>query len=1130
VSAEPTSAAGETGGRNSPSAERRLVSILFADLVGFTTLSERRDAEEVRDLLTRYFDGCRAVITRYGGTVEKFIGDAVMAVWGTPVAHEDDAERAVRAALDLVEMVQTMDPAAAKGSIRARAGVLTGEAAVTLGASSQGMVAGDMVNTASRIQSSAEPGTVLVGDATRRATEAAVEYEDAGEHVLKGKAEPVRLWRPVRIVASVGGALRSSGLEAPFSGRERQLRLVKDLFHAVADERAAHLVSVVGVAGIGKSRLAWEFFKYIDGLASTVNWHQGRCLAYGDGVTYSALAEIVRMRTGIVEGEQPGTALPKLRACLAENIADVEEQRWIEPRLAHLLGLEERAATDREDLFGAWRLFFERLAEQYPTVLVIEDLQWADPSLIVFIEHLLDWSRNHALYVITLGRPELSDRYPTWGAGKRSFTSLFLDPLRDEVMHELLGSLVPGMPDELRARIVDRAAGIPLYAVETVRSLVDRGHLVSEGSGFRLVGEVDTLEVPETLHALIAARLDGLPGPARRLLQDASVLGKNFSSAAAAAVAGIQAHEAAPLLDDLVRREVLSLQSDPRSPERGQYGFVQDLIRWVAYETLARRDRRDRHLAAAAWIEHAWGETEADVVEVVASHYLEAHRLGTGDTDAGEIRLKAAEAVVRAADHAASLAANAEAQRYYEQALALVDGQGREAEIHERVAEMALLGDRIQDAADHFERAIGLFEQAGLAHPAARASARSAEIDRMRGDLDTAIERMEAAFTILGADPPDADLAALAAQLGRFHFFAGNFELATSRTRIALDIAEHIPIPDVISNALNTLGVLAATRGNREEGVALISHALQFALANDVASAALRSYCNLADSFARADDDSEAMAELRKALALARRIGDRVTERYVLSELIGALYRTGHWDEVSQHLSELPPADITSGELLSAAESAIHLNIHRGNLPEAEALLAATTPLATSSDVQARMTHAAASVAVEGARHRHDAAFDAAVAYIEHPQHLLTALSDETAKKVFADGMDAGLQSGRRDEVRRALDRMDARTAAERPQFITAQSARFRARLAAEDGDVQAAEANFARATRLLDEIEAPFWVAVTRLEQAEWLSEIGRRREADQLLAPARATFKQLGAAPWISRADAVEVLSSAS
>src|SRR5207247_633358 len=317
-----------------PEAERRLVSVLFADLVGFTTLSESRDSEEVRELLSKYFDTCRTLIARYGGVVEKFIGDAVMAVWGTPIANEDDAERAVRTALDLTTAVEALGQEIGSPDLRARVGVLTGESAVTIGAEGQGMVAGDIVNTASRIQGAADPGAVFVGEATKRASDEAIVYQEAGSRELKGKAEPVPVWRAIRVVGGRGGALKSTGLEAPFVGRNRELRLIKELFHASAEERKAHLVSVVGIAGTGKSRLSWEFFKYIDGLVEEVRWHRGRCLPYGEGVTYWALAEMVRTRAGIREGEEQASALEKLHRTVEESIRDPEEGQWVEPRLA----------------------------------------------------------------------------------------------------------------------------------------------------------------------------------------------------------------------------------------------------------------------------------------------------------------------------------------------------------------------------------------------------------------------------------------------------------------------------------------------------------------------------------------------------------------------------------------------------------------------------------------------------------------------------------------------------------------------------------------------------------------------------------------------------------------------------
>ena len=464
-------------------------------------------------------------------------------------------------------------------------------------------------------------------------TEQTIVYEDAGSFELKGKEGLTPLWRAQRVVSGLRGSLKSQGLEAPFVGRDRELRQIKDLFHSSADERKAHLVSLTGIAGIGKSRLSWEFYKYFDGIADTVYWHRGRCLSYGEGVTYWALADMVRMRCRISEEEEPASALSKLHATLEEHFLDAEERSFLEPRLAHLLGLAEHQARDQQDLFAAWRLFFERLSESYPTVLAFEDMQWADASLLDFVEYLLDWSRSHPIFVVTLARPELMERRPTWGAGQRSFTSLYLEPLSQQAMEELLAGLVPGLPHEVRDRILARAEGIPLYAVETVRMLLDRGLLVQDGPAYRLTGEVEALEVPETLHALIAARLDGLSAEERRLLQDAAVLGKTFTRDALAALSGSEA-DLEPVLVALARKEVLGVQADPRSPEHGQYGFLQDLVRHVAYETLSKKERRARHLAAAAHLSAAFAEDEDEVVEVIASHYLAAYEAAPDADDA----------------------------------------------------------------------------------------------------------------------------------------------------------------------------------------------------------------------------------------------------------------------------------------------------------------------------------------------------------------------------------------------------------------------------------------------------------------------------------------------------------------
>ena len=444
-----------------------------------------------------------------------------------------------------------------------RAGVLTGNAAVEIGAEAEGMVIGDTVNTASRLQSLAEPGTVLVDDVTRRASEAAVAYEDSGSHSVKGREQPVHAWRALRVVAGAGGARRGAGLEAPFTGRERELRAIIDAGERSAHERRAGHVAVVGEAGSGKSRLLWEFFKYLDGIEEVRWWHQGRCLSYGEGVAYWALAEMVRARAGIAEEESPTTARETLAAVVAEHVPLERDRRLVEPRLAHLLRLEDRPDADRADLFSGWRLFFERMASTNPVILAFEDLQWADSGLLDFIDYLLEWSPDLPIFVLTFARPELLQRRSSWAP-------TVLEPLESGAVEAILAGLVPGLPEDLVDEIVARAEGIPLYAVETIRMLQDRGLLVQDGSRYVVEGDVSDLEVPESLHALVASRLDGLSAGERSLLQDASVIGQSFTASVAAAVSGRSEPDVAATLDALVAKQVLGRDDDPRSPERGR--------------------------------------------------------------------------------------------------------------------------------------------------------------------------------------------------------------------------------------------------------------------------------------------------------------------------------------------------------------------------------------------------------------------------------------------------------------------------------------------------------------------------------------------------------------------------------
>ena len=452
VAATPTPAV-------APIAERRITSVLFADLVGFTPLSESRDPEEVRELLSRYFAECRTVIGRYGGSVEKFIGDAVMAVWGVPVAHEDDAERAVRAGLELVATVTNLGQDVGAPGLALRVGIVTGEVAVTVGATAEGMVAGDAVNTAARVQSAAEPGQVWVDDTTRSLSAAAIAFTEAGTHALKGKSEPMRLHAARAVLTKVGGAQRIDGLEARHTGRDREMRLLKELFHATQETHRPRLVIVDGEAGIGKSRLLWEFDKYVDGLSDATAWHRGRCLSYGDGVAFWALAEAARTRMGLTEADAGDVVIIRLDEALAEYVTDPEERSWVRPRLAALVGAEPASGFEREELFAAWIAFFERVSQDFAggLALVIEDAQYADDGLLDFIDQMMA-TAEAGIFVVALARPELMARRHDLG-GRRK-TVIRLEPLDDADMATLVDGLVIGLPVEAHDSLVRRAEGV----------------------------------------------------------------------------------------------------------------------------------------------------------------------------------------------------------------------------------------------------------------------------------------------------------------------------------------------------------------------------------------------------------------------------------------------------------------------------------------------------------------------------------------------------------------------------------------------------------------------------------------------------------------------------------------------
>jgi len=881
-------------------AERRLCSVLFVDLVGFTPFSERQDPESVREFLTQYFERAQRIIESYGGTVEKFIGDAVMAVWGAPVANEDDAELAVRAGLEVVASVSDLGEETGNSGLRARGGVVTGEVAITIGKVSEGMVLGDTVNSASRVQSVAEPGTVFVDESTWRAASGAIAFEEVGTLELKGKAVTIKAWRALRVVAQRKGLGRAERLEPPFVGRDEEIRQIKELLHATTREKRARLVSVTGIPGIGKSRLSWEFLKYVDGLADTVYWHEGRSRAYGEGITFGALGEMVKMRAGILEVEDATSSLAKLQVCLDQFVSDEEERQWILPHLAHLLGLADAPSINRDEIFSAWRMFFERIAERGTTVLIFEDLQWADAGLIDFVESILEWSKGFSLLIVTLARPELLDKRPSWGAGMRNFTSLHLEPLSASSMSELLNGFVHGLPSEVSDRVLQRAEGVPLYAVETIRMLVDRGVIVQVDDQYEVQGELGTLEIPETLHALIASRLDSLTPRQRALLQDAGIIGSTFSIESLQVVSDESAQDLETELRDLVRKEYIFTDNDPRSPERGQFGFVQGVIREVAVGTLARRDRQAKHVAIARYAE-SLGEEE--LTGVIAAHYIEAYRASPDEVGNEELLPKALEWLTRAGQRALSLGSPDEAAEMFDQAIALAPDDSALAPLLERAAKTAARRQHHDSAAEYLKKAIDIYHAQG---DIAKWGLCVAQISGSAQSTDTqaeSLEQCERAFEIVGAGETfvRAKLAlAVAAMLG----YGTEVERAVEWCEVALRLAEELDDSEILASALGTRSLALFTMGRHREAVMLARG--MAGIADEAGELIEQARARTGLSLYMLPDNPRGMVDVaREAVEIARKVGSRGLEITNMLNITETSLYLGLWDEAFAMIEQL---------------------------------------------------------------------------------------------------------------------------------------------------------------------------------------------------------------------------------
>jgi class 3 adenylate cyclase/tetratricopeptide (TPR) repeat protein len=773
--AEPPRAAAE---------ERKVVSVLFVDLVGFTAASEDADPEDVRARLRPYHARVKQEIERFGGTVEKFIGDAVMAVFGAPIAHEDDAERAVTAALRIVDAIAELNEEHPGLELDVRGAVNTGEAMVTLTArpsEGEGIVAGDVVNTAARLQEAAPIGGIAAGEATYRATRDLFEYHELEPVTVKGKADAVTLWQAKaprrRFGVDVEPAARS-----PLIGRDDDLALLRTTYARTVRDASTQLVTITGEPGVGKTRLATEFRNWLNDQPELVFWREGRSLPYGEGISFWALGEMVKAQAGILESETPDDAVAKLKVAVAEVAEDESERDWIVASLAPLIGTgEATAAADREEPFTAWRRFIEGVASERPLVLLLEDLHWADDALLAFVEHLVDWSSGVPLLVLCTARPELYERHPGWGGGKRNSNTISLSPLGDEDTSRLLAGLLRKavLPVETHARLLEHAGGNPLYAEEFVRMLADHGMLSAAG-GLR-----DTeIRVPDTVQSLIAARLDTLRPERKALLQDAAVVGKVFWAGALAAMGEADATSVRDGLHELSRKELVRAGRHSSVKDQAEYSFWHAIVRDVAYAQIPRAVRARKHVAAAEWIEKMSVERVVDHAELLAYHYEQALELSRVAGLAGDgvgIAGSARRFLELAGDRAMSLDLT-KAALYYRRALALYEAAepGR-ADI---LVKSALANpDSLDAAEEELGEALAIYRAAGSERRQGWVLVHLAQEAHVRGETARGEELLAEAIELLERHPPGEELAAA-------HLRQAAILALGSRSRECLDVTE----------------------------------------------------------------------------------------------------------------------------------------------------------------------------------------------------------------------------------------------------------------------------------------------------------------------------------------------------
>ena len=1105
--------------------ERKVVSILCVDLVGFVARSDQADPEDIRTTLRPYFTCVRRELVQWGGTVEKFIGDAVMAAFGAPVAHEDDAERAVRAALCIVQAVQELNAAEPGLELALRAAVTTGEAVVARGARTVeggGVATGDVVNTAARLQALAPVGAVVVDEATYRATRHLVDYEALDPVSIKERVDPIQVWH-AKASQRPYGADSAETAPSPFIGRTHELALLKTLYARATREGSAQLVTVAGEPGVGKSRLVREVRAFVDWQPERARWRQGRCLPYGEGITFWALGEIVKSQAGILESDSPQEASEKLAAAIA-IIEDPTERDWVKTRLALLVGASAPGAggaAERSESFAAWRRFLEAVADDRPLVLVFEDVHWAGASLLEFVEYLVDGATALPFLVVCTTRPELFERHPGWGGGKRDSTTISLAPLSRDETSRLIAAHLPGveLPGETQSALLERAGGNPLYAGEFARMLADRGIVERRGSTMRVAAGVD-IPIPETVQAVIAARLDTLPAEGKALLQDAAVVGTVFWVGAVAFVSGLDERSVENGLRTVAQKELLRPVRISSVKGEAEYSFRHLLIRDVAYQQIPRAARVRKHRAAAAWIERLAGDRVTDHADILAHHYGQAFQLAKAaalDDDTHELEVQVRRFLVMAGDRALEFDAR-KAEAFYRQALKLSPPRHPDrARLLGKTAEAALVGGRLSEAQRDFEEAIVEFRAQGEILGAGEAMARLARTYWFRGETDRKRALLAQAIELLEREPPGRELALAYTHSAADHMVANRSPDCEAWSEKALALAQELGLDAEAIRARQLRGLARCQLGDLVGGLADLREALRLSLDLGLGNETIRSYGNLGDWVWAVEDPARGLDVKRAGIDFGERRGLTLPVMWAQAETLWLLFDLGQWDELLRIAGDLIERDRRQGGgqvTVVALTYMAYVFVCRGELSQAHALSEEFLPRAREIRDPQVLVPALAVVSL-----------------IEHTHgnHVTTVRLIEEIEEVTRDrpvfrarhlpeALRVSVAAGAIRLAERLLDTNVHRAARHQYSVLAG-----RAVLTEAQGKHDAAGAFYAEVAKHWENYGFALEHGQAALGAGRCLVAVGRHHEAAAHLVEARRAFAELRAGPLLAEADRV-------